>query len=146
MTGYNKIFIDTAPFIYFIEKNEKNPEYFEKVKIFFQNCHENNIKLVTSVITLEEYMVYPFRCNCLVYISAFEKLLQALEFEVLDINYVIAQNAAKIRASYKSFKAMDALQLSAAHFSGSELFITNDKQLRQYKTVECKTIDDLPVV
>jgi hypothetical protein len=34
MTGYKKIFIDTAPFIYFIEKNEKNPEYFEKVKSF----------------------------------------------------------------------------------------------------------------
>jgi hypothetical protein len=35
MTGYNKIFIDTAPFIYFIEKNENNPTYFEKIKTFF---------------------------------------------------------------------------------------------------------------
>lgn len=34
MTGYKKVFIDTAPFIYYIEKNEAHPQYFEKVKRF----------------------------------------------------------------------------------------------------------------
>ena len=32
MTNYRKIFIDTAPFIYFIEKNENNPQYCDKVR------------------------------------------------------------------------------------------------------------------
>ncbi len=30
MTEYNRIFVDTAPFIYYIEKDENNPHYFEK--------------------------------------------------------------------------------------------------------------------
>lgn len=34
MTDYKKIFIDTAPFIYYIEKNENNPLYYEKLKHF----------------------------------------------------------------------------------------------------------------
>jgi len=32
MTDYKKAFIDTAPFIYFIEKNENNPQYYDKVR------------------------------------------------------------------------------------------------------------------
>lgn len=30
MTGYKKVFIDTAPFIYFIEGNKDNPLYYNK--------------------------------------------------------------------------------------------------------------------
>ena len=32
MTNYRKTFIDTAPFIYFIEKNENTPQYYDKVR------------------------------------------------------------------------------------------------------------------
>ena len=32
MTDYKKVFIDTAPFIYFIEQNEYNPQYYDKIK------------------------------------------------------------------------------------------------------------------
>lgn len=32
MTDYKKVFIDTSPFIYFIEKNEHNPQYYDKIK------------------------------------------------------------------------------------------------------------------
>ncbi len=35
MTEYKKVFVDTAPFIYYIEKDENNPRYFEKIKCFF---------------------------------------------------------------------------------------------------------------
>lgn len=34
MTDYKKAFVDTAPFIYFIEKDENNPQYYDKVKKF----------------------------------------------------------------------------------------------------------------
>ena len=37
MTEYSKVFVDTAPFIYFIEKDSNNPQYYEKVKSFFSN-------------------------------------------------------------------------------------------------------------
>ena len=34
MTDYKKAFVDTAPFIYFIEKDQNNPQYYDKVKSF----------------------------------------------------------------------------------------------------------------
>lgn len=36
MTDFKKAFVDTAPFIYFIEKDDNNPQYHEKVKAFFK--------------------------------------------------------------------------------------------------------------
>ena len=36
MTDYKKVFVDTAPFIYFIEKDDKNPQYYENVKKFLK--------------------------------------------------------------------------------------------------------------
>ena len=61
MTGYKKVFIDTAPFIYFIEGNKDNPLYYNKVRSFLNDCYNNDIQFVTSVITIEEYFVYPYR-------------------------------------------------------------------------------------
>lgn len=36
MIDFKKAFVDTAPFIYFIEKDINNPQYYEKVKGFFK--------------------------------------------------------------------------------------------------------------
>lgn len=36
MIDFKKVFVDTAPFIYFIEKDSNNPQYYEKVKGFFK--------------------------------------------------------------------------------------------------------------
>ena len=43
----------------------------------------------------------------------------------------------------KFFKTMDALQLSTACISGCDLFLTNDKQLKQFKEITCITVDEL---
>lgn len=143
MTGYKKVFIDTAPFIYFIEGNKDNPLYSDKVKSFLNHCYNNDIQFVTSVITIEEYFVYPYRINAPKYIELFERLIYALNFKVIDIDVAIAKNAAKIRSEYKAFKAMDSLQIATAVLNGCDLLLTNDKQLRQFKEIKCITIDDL---
>jgi len=58
---YRKVFVDTAPFIYFIEKDCNNPQYYEKVKTFLKDGYNNDKNFVTSVITMEEYFVFPYR-------------------------------------------------------------------------------------
>lgn len=63
--------------------------------------------------------------------------------EILEINREIAKKAAQIRAEYKGFKAMDALQLAAACLSKCDLFLTNDKQLGQFKEMKCLTVEEL---
>lgn len=63
--------------------------------------------------------------------------------EIIEINQEIAKKAAQIRAEYKGFKAMDALQLSIASMSKCDLFLTNDKQLKQFREIECLTVGEL---
>lgn len=143
MTDFKKVFVDTAPFIYFIEKDINNPQYYDRVKKFFQYGYENNRKFVSSVITLEEYYVFPYRSKKDILIEIFNRLVTTMDIDILEVDQQIAKKAAQIRAQYKGFKAMDALQLASAYISGCDLFLTNDKQLRQYEEIRCITIDEL---
>lgn len=143
MIDFKKAFVDTAPFIYFIEKDINNPQYYEKVKTFFQYGYENDRKFVTSVITMEEYFVYPYRNKEYSFIDMFYRLIETTDMEVAEINQEIAKKASQIRAEYSGFKAMDALQLAVACLLDCDLFLTNDKQLRQFSEIKCITVDEL---
>lgn len=143
MTDYKKAFIDTAPFIYFIEKDNNHPYYHERVKEFFRDGYDSNRKFVSSVITMEEYFVFPYRNKIYRLIEMFNRLVAITEMELVEIDREIADRAAQIRAEYKGFKAMDALQLAAASQFECDLFLTNDKQLRQFKEIRCITVDEL---
>jgi len=143
MIDFKKAFIDTAPFIYFIEKDSNNPQYHEKVKGFLRAGYDNDKKFVSSVITIEEYFVFPYKNKIYSYINMFNQLVTIIDMEIIEINQEIAKKAAQIRAEYKGFKAMDALQLAAACLSKCDLFLTNDKQLRQFKEIKCLTVEEL---
>lgn len=105
MIDYKKAFVDTAPFIYFIEKDENNPQYYDKVKKFFSNGYEADKKFVTSVITMEEYFVFPYRNKLYSFIDMFDRLVETTNMEIVEVNQEIAKKAAQIRAEYKGFKA-----------------------------------------
>lgn len=143
MTGYRKVFVDTAPFIYYIEGSIGNPEYSSKAKKFFKGCHELDIELGTSVITIEEYKVFPYRNNRHELIESFERLIGVLNIGFVNIDKIVADRAAQIRAVYKGFKGMDSLQLAAACLKRCDLFLTNDKQLKQFEGIKCITMDDI---
>ncbi len=143
MTDYNKVFLDTAPFIYFIEKDSNNPQYFNNMKQFFEEGYRENKEFLTSVITMAEYFVFPYRNQKMSYIDNFHRLVDTLDMEIAEVDQEIAKKAAQIRAQYKNFKAMDALQLATACVTGCDLFLTNDKQLKQFAEIKCVTVDDL---
>ena len=143
MTDYNKVFLDTAPFIYFIEKDSNNPQYFDNMKQFLEEGYRENKEFLTSVITMAEYFVFPYRNQKMSYIDSFHRLVDTLDMEIAEVDQEIAEKAAQIRAQYKNFKAMDALQLATACVTGCNLFLTNDKQLKQFTEIKCVTVDDL---
>ena len=143
MIGFKKVFVDTAPFIYFIEKDSNNPQYYEKVKAFFKYGYDSDKRFVSSVITMEEYFVFPYRTKAYSLIDMFNRLVATTDMEIVEINQEIAKKAAQIRAEYKGFKAMDALQLATACLFGCDLFLTNDKQLKQFKEIKCITVEEL---
>lgn len=140
MTDFRRVYVDTSPFIYYLENSAL---YMDKMKHFFEICLDKNIQIVTSVITVEEYLVFPYASGKMELIENFKRFIEYMNINVINIDSGIAEQAAKIRSRYKYFKAMDALQIAAAIASRCDMFFTNDKQLRQEKELPCMTIDDL---
>lgn len=140
MTEFKRVFIDTAPMIYYLENSSI---YMDSIKKFFARCMKENIQLVTSTITIEEYLVFPYSSEKMELVDNFKRFIKFMNIEVVNIDPLIAEQGAKIRGKYKNFKAMDALQIATAIVSGCDMFFTNDKQLRQEKELPCMTMEDL---
>ena len=138
MTDFRKIFIDTAPIIYYLQNSEL---YYNNMKAFWNKYDECDY--VTSAITVTEYLTYPYRQNALEMVESFYAFINDMDIRVKEVDVRIAEKAAQIRAEYKFFKTMDSLQLATACIMGCDLFLTNDKQLRQYKEIKCITVDEL---
>lgn len=139
MTEYKKVFLDTTPLIFFLDDDI---HFGLKTRQIFEEILYNDRLLLTSVLTCMEYLVHPYRTNNQAKIKACADFLNDCHIPVLSINLEIATRAAQIRAAYKDFKSLDALQLATACVYGCDAFLTNDKQLRQFREIHCLTIDD----
>ena len=140
MTEFDMVFIDTSPYIYYLEQHDI---YYEKVADFLEKCYRSGKLFVTSTITIEEYSIGPYRSGDIALLNDFRAFLADTQTKILDITAQIADKAAQIRANFPGFKAMDALQLAASVVSGCDIFLTNDKQLIQFPEITCFMIDDL---
>ena len=139
MTGYNKVFVDTAPFIYFLEDA---PTFGEKAKAVFSEVLNAEKTLVTSAVTCEEYLVHPYKTGDHESEQAFFDFVEDCNVLVAPITVDIAKKAAELRAKYQAIKGMDALQLAAAIIGGCDLFLTNDRQLRQISEIKCVMLEE----
>ena len=111
MTDFKRVFIDTAPIIYFLENS---PLYMESMEKFLLRCVKEHIQIVTSTLTIEEYLVLPYSDGKMEYVDNFKRFIEYMNIEVVDIDAAIAEQGAKVRGQYKNFKAMDALQIAVA--------------------------------
>ncbi|MBR1396055.1 MAG: PIN domain-containing protein [Selenomonadaceae bacterium] len=143
MTEFKKIFLDTSPIIYMLDKNVVE-SLKEKTQRIFLSINEQEIEpnFVISTITCEEYLVIPYRTNNQSAVESLWHFISDSHITIYEVNMDIAVKAAQIRADYKYFKAMDALQLATACVNGCDLFLTNDSQLTQFTEIKCATIAD----
>ncbi|MBQ6350682.1 MAG: type II toxin-antitoxin system VapC family toxin [Methanobrevibacter sp.] len=139
MTGYNKVFVDTTPIIYFLDQD---PNFGDKAKAIFTEILSTGKQIFTSTVTCTEYLVYPYRTGNQEKIDVFFEFVQNEEIPLVPLTVNVAERAAKIRALYAGFKAMDAVQLATAVETGCDIFLTNDKQLKQFREVTCVTVEE----
>ena len=133
-----KIFIDTAPLIYFIEENN---DYVQKLNDLF--CNKNDCQFITSVITLSEVLVMPLREKNTKLAKQYEDILtQTDNFQIYEVNRQIAKETALLRAKY-SIKTPDAIQLATAKYYWADYFLTNDLKLKIDDSLNVITLDDL---
>lgn len=91
MTDFKRVFVDTEPIIYYLENS---PLYSEVIKRFFTTCIEENIQVITSAITIEEYLVYPYSSGQMDFVDNFKRFLDYMNVEIIDINCVYFNPAA----------------------------------------------------
>lgn len=137
---YRRIFLDTNPLIYLIEDTEP---FAEKVDGFIFSAWLRDAEFYTSTVTDIEFLVMPYKCNDFETIDAYWEFLR--QFDVLKsfITETIAVTAAKIRAKYTGIKTADSMQLAAAIESSCDVFLTNDKQLKQVEEVKVLLVEEL---
>jgi predicted nucleic acid-binding protein len=118
-----RICIDTAPFIYFIEKDTK---YLNIVRPIFAEIDARNIEALTSTITLLELLVLPFKTKNESLAEEYRKiLLHAEGLTTYEIVHEVSELSAKLRAKY-TIRTPDAIQLAVGILYGADTFLTND--------------------
>ncbi len=137
---FEKVFIDTAPFIYFIQQDLT---FGEIAKSVFCRIQDETLKAETSVITLAEVIPRPMSRGETELVEEFEDLVTSTEGLTLhDISIPTCKLAGRLRAKYPTLKMMDALQVSTAILYDVDAFITNDTKLRKIDEVEILVLKD----
>lgn len=126
MTAYKRVYLDTAPVIYILDRVEP---YRVAAMEVIRECLLSGARFFTSTVTNMEYLVLPLRERSSVKIAAFETFKRLLGVDVIPIDDAVSFGAARIRADYPSIKGMDALQIAASVSASCDAFITNDRRL-----------------
>jgi len=128
LDGVSRLFIDTAPVIYFVERN---PHFVNLVDPIFERL-EIDITPVISPITLAECLIHPIRLGLIDLEQAFVDVMQQEEVIFVDVNSYVAREAARIRVHY-NLQLPDALQVTAALITECQAFLTNDDALKRVR-------------
>jgi predicted nucleic acid-binding protein len=135
--------LDTTPLIYFIEEN---PVYLDMVCPFFEAMDNGDFSVVTSIVTLLEVLVHPFRHGDTVLAQQYRDiLLNAKGLTTLLLSQDIAEEAARLRATH-NIRTPDAIQMATAIYAGASFFLTNDSRLPSLPELEMLILDELKAV
>lgn len=134
------VFLDTAPIIYYIEG--KQPIYESVLKSIFIENSKGNILFATSALTLLELLVQPLRVKRFDLVEKYKSILTtSSNLKIMDLDPETSLIAANLRADY-NLKTPDAIQIASSIISGSDLFLTNDKQLSIVEEIEVLVLAD----
>jgi predicted nucleic acid-binding protein len=143
LLGMKELYIETAPFIYFVEQN---PTYVNRMREIFRQITAGNLDAVSSVITLTEVLAHPLKQGNATIAQAYRKILSTgRHFTILPITLNIAERAAEMRAIY-NLRTPDALQIASALEAHSDAFLTNDRGLQRVTEIAVILVDDLDEV
>jgi len=140
---YNCICLDTAPLIYFIEENQR---YISMVEKIFYEIYHGNIFGISSYLTLLEVLIKPIKEGAREIADRYRDLLLG-NLRMFPVDARVAEKAAELRAKYdgNGFKlnTPDAIQVATGLLNGAEIFLTNDRKLKQIQEIEVIVLDEI---
>ncbi len=60
----------------------------------------------------------------------------------MEISASVAKNAGKLRGHYPHLRTIDAIQISAASEAAADVFVTNDRSLKQIGEIKVLILSD----
>jgi predicted nucleic acid-binding protein len=140
LRGVKRLFLDTAPVVYFVEQN---PEFIDRVEPIFTRLDVDIIGVV-SAVTVAECLVFPIKRGLADLEQAFEEVVNSDRVEFVVTDRDIAKLTAIIRAKY-NFQLPDSIQIATAIVSGCDAFLTNDVALKKVTEIRSIVVNKLEV-
>lgn len=140
LQGARRLFLDTAPVIYFVEKN---PAYIARVMPVFRLIDSWEVQAVTSPITLAECLIHPYRFHRLATAEQFrEVIISGRNVTFAPTTERMADIASRLRTSY-NIALPDAIQLATAIVEECDVFLTNDPMLKRVSEISVLILDEV---
>ncbi len=133
--------LDTTPLIYY---TEANPTYIEVVDPFFKAVERGEFIVVTSIVTLLEVLVRPFRDGDLELAQEYRDFLfDSDNVSIRFLSQKIVEEAAHLRAFHNNIRTPDAIQMATAIDANASFFLTNDTRLPSLPNLKTLVLGDL---
>ena len=140
LQGVSHLFLDTAPVIYYVERN---PTYAARADEIFDRIDDGTLQGITSPITLAECLVVPIRQGMIQTQQAFTELIvSGANTAFVALDHATARQAAELRARY-NLGLSDAFQVAAALLAGCGAFLTNDAAIKRVHELPILVLDEL---
>jgi uncharacterized protein len=121
----SRVYWDTMLFVYWIEDN---PRYAQRIAKVLENMNLRRDRLCTSAFAVGEVLTGPLQSGSPEIAVKIGNIFQSSLVEILPYTIETAEFYAEIRATQRVSSA-DAIQLACAAQAGTDLFLTNDKNL-----------------
>lgn len=139
LSGRRLVYLDTCVFIYVFQRH---PQYFPVLRPLLEMVDAGHIIAHSSVMTISEVLVLPFKLGNDGLARDYEERLLANPHIVFHpVDSAVAVKAAQLRASAPGCKLPDAIHLATAIQHGVDAIITNDKRFPQSSTIMTLQLD-----
>jgi uncharacterized protein len=122
----SRIYWDTMLFIYWLEGN---PQFGKRVDAIWSRMQERNDQLITGTLALGEVLAGAYKGGAdRERIQGVKKSFESAVSEVIPFTSETAELFGQIKGSLK-IPSADAIHLACAASAGTDLFLTNDRDL-----------------
>ena len=133
-------YVDASPFIYTVEPH---PAYAPLLLPLWQGMASGGLVVVTSELTLMEVLIGAYRKNDATLVTNDLETVGDALIRRTPIDQAVLTLAAQFRGSHPSLRTPDAIHLATAALTGCDVFVTNDKGLRNAPFPNVVVLDDL---
>ena len=115
------VLIDSAPIIYFLERN---PKFGPRFRPLFEAHATGRLRFAVTTITIAEVLTGPLQAGDHALARRYRAILESWQPIGLDVD--IAENAARLRASLR-LRLADAVQAASALAINAAAIVTHDR-------------------